>query len=84
MSLFKEDHKTPLDPVQMQMQIELSARIKEDHKPSIMHKTPLDPVQMQMQIEQSARKLFPVELAFHHLCMANQAKAKEAKLSKRK
>lgn len=57
---------------------------KKDHKPSIMHKTPLDPVQMQMQIERSARKLFPVELAFHHLCMANQAKAKEAKLSKRK
>lgn len=44
---------------------------KEDHKPSIMHKTPLDPVKMQMQIELSAR-------------MANQAKAKEAKLSKRK
>ena len=71
MSLFKEDHKpsimhkTPLDPVKMQMQIELSARIKEDHK------TPLDPVKMQMQIELSAR-------------MANQAKAKEAKLSKRK
>lgn len=57
---------------------------KEDHKPSIMHKTPLDPVQMQKQIELSARKLFPVELAFHHLCMTNQAKAKEAKLSKRK
>lgn len=57
---------------------------KEDHKPSIMHETPLDPVQMQMQIERSARKLFPVELAFHHLCTANQAKAKEAKLSKRK
>ena len=55
MSLFKEDHKTPLDPVKMQKQIELSAR-----------------------------KLFPVELAFHHLCMVNQAKAKEAKLSKRK
>ena len=78
MSLFKEDHKTPLDPVKMQMQIELSARIKEDHK------TPLDPVKMQKQIELSARKLFPVELAFHHLCMVNQAKAKEAKLSKRK
>lgn len=57
---------------------------KEDHKPSIMHKTPIDPVKMKMQIERSARKLFPVELAFHHLCMANQAKAKEAKLSKRK
>ena len=57
---------------------------KKDHKPSIMHKTPIDPVQMKMQIELSARKLFPVELAFHHLCMANQAKAKEAKLSKRK
>ena len=78
MSLFKEDHKTPLDPVKMQKQIELSARIKEDHK------TPLDPVKMQKQIELSARKLFPVELAFHHLCMVNQAKAKEAKLSKRK
>lgn len=57
---------------------------KEDHKQSITHKTPLDPVQMQMQIERSARKLFPVELAFHHLCMVNQAKEKEAKLSKRK
>lgn len=57
---------------------------KEDHKPSIMHKTPIDPVQMKMQIELSARTLFPVELALHHLCMANQAKAKEAKLSKRK
>ena len=57
---------------------------KEDHNPSIMHKTPLDPVEMQIQIERSARKLFPGELAFHHLCMANQAKAKEAKLSKRK
>ena len=85
MSLFKKDHKpsimheTPFDPVKMQMQIERSARM-----PSIMHKTPLDPVKMQMQIERSARKLFPVELAFHHLCMANQAKAKEAKLSKRK
>ena len=83
MSLFKEDHKpsimhkTPLDPVKMKMQIERSAR-------TIMHKTPLDPVEMQIQIERSARKLFPVELAFHHLCMANQAKAKEAKLSKRK